>query len=67
VQVLLILPADYALQDVNAFHKAINIASKKTQDGKLVTFGIVPTDANTGYGCIKLSEDNMVNKVIIDT
>ena len=56
--VLLILSADHIIQDVNAFHKAINIANKKAQDGKLATFGIVPTDANTGYGYIKSSKDN---------
>jgi mannose-1-phosphate guanylyltransferase/mannose-6-phosphate isomerase len=56
--VLLVLSADHVIQDVNAFHQAINIASKQAQEGKLVTFGIVPTDANTGYGYIKSSEDN---------
>ncbi len=56
--VLLILSADHVIQDVNAFHKAINIANNKAQDGKLATFGIVPTDANTGYGYIRSSKIN---------
>ena len=56
--VLLVLSADHVIQDVNAFHQAINIASKQAQEGKLVTFGIVPTDANTGYGYIKSSKAN---------
>jgi mannose-1-phosphate guanylyltransferase/mannose-6-phosphate isomerase len=55
---LLVLSADHVIQDVEAFHAAINIASKQAQDGKLITFGIVPTDANTGYGYIKASKDN---------
>ena len=55
---LLVLSADHVIQDVDAFHQAINIASQQAQSGKLVTFGIVPTDANTGYGYIKSSEDN---------
>jgi mannose-1-phosphate guanylyltransferase/mannose-6-phosphate isomerase len=50
---LLVLSADHVIQDVEAFHQAINIANQQAQDGKLVTFGIVPTDANTGYGYIK--------------
>ena len=50
--VLLVLSADHVIQNVGAFHKAINIASQKAQEGKLTTFGIVPTDANTGYGYI---------------
>jgi len=48
--VLLVLSADHVIQDVEAFHQAINIASRQAQEGKLATFGIVPTDANTGYG-----------------
>jgi len=55
---LLVLSADHVIQDVESFHQAINIASNQAQEGKLVTFGIVPTDANTGYGYIKASKDN---------
>ena len=56
--VLLVLSADHVIQDVSAFHKAINIASQQTQEDKLATFGIVPTDANTGYGYIKSAADS---------
>jgi len=55
--VLSVLSADHVIQDVKAFHTAINIANGQAQEGKLVTFGIVPTDANTGYGYIKSSKD----------
>jgi len=57
--VLLVLSADHVIQDVEAFHQAINIASQQAQAGKLATFGIVPTDANTGYGYIKASKDDV--------
>ena len=50
---LLVLSADHVIKDVNEFHKAIDIAFKQARQGKLVTFGIVPTEANTGYGYIK--------------
>jgi len=53
--ILLVLSADHVIQDVEAFHQAINIANNQAQIGKLVTFGIVPTNANTGYGYIKFS------------
>ena len=56
--VLLVLSADHVIQHVEVFHKAINIANSQAQEGKLATFGIVPTDANTGYGYIKSSKDN---------
>ena len=55
---LLVLSADHVIQDVHTFHKAIDIASQQAQSGKLITFGIVPTDANTGYGYIKSSEES---------
>ena len=55
---LLVLSADHVIQDVDAFHKAINIANQHAQNSKLATFGIVPTDANTGYGYIKSSKEN---------
>ena len=56
--VLLVLSADHIIQDIDAFHQAINIATKQAQQGKLATFGIVPTNANTGYGYIKSSNDD---------
>ena len=56
---LLVLSADHAIQDISAFHSAINIASKQALAGKLVTFGIVPTDANTGYGYIKSLKESI--------
>jgi mannose-1-phosphate guanylyltransferase/mannose-6-phosphate isomerase len=56
--VLLVLSADHVIQDIDAFHEAINIANNQAQEGKLATFGIVPTDPNTGYGYIKSSKSN---------
>ena len=56
--VLLVLSADHVIQDIDAFHEAINIANNQAQKGKLVIFGIVPKDANTGYGYIKSSKSN---------
>jgi len=55
---LLVLSADHVIQDVEAFYNAINIARNQAQEGKLATFGIVPTNANTGYGYIKSSKEN---------
>ena len=56
--ILLVLSADHIIQDIDVFHQAINIAKKHVQSDKLVTFGIVPTDANTEYGYIKKSKEN---------
>ena len=51
--VLLVLAADHVIKDEGAFHKAAEVALPAARDGKLVTFGIVPTHAETGYGYIK--------------
>jgi mannose-1-phosphate guanylyltransferase/mannose-6-phosphate isomerase len=56
--VLLVLSADHIIQDIEAFHKAVKIANNQALEGKLAIFGILPTDANTGYGYIKASEVN---------
>ncbi|WP_460138678.1 mannose-1-phosphate guanylyltransferase/mannose-6-phosphate isomerase [Pseudomonas sp. H2_D07] len=53
---LLILPADHTIKDVQAFQASINCALPLVLDGKLVTFGVVPTYAETGYGYIEKGE-----------
>lgn len=51
--ILLVLAADHLIKDVEAFQICIQTALPLAQDGKLVTFGIVPTHAETGYGYIE--------------
>src|ERR1700760_4760115 len=46
-------PADHVIRDVAAFQKAVRIALPAVQQGKLVTFGIVPSAPETGYGYIQ--------------
>ena len=50
---LLVLPADHVIRDVAAFQKAVRSALAAAAGGKLVTFGIVPTSPETGYGYIQ--------------
>jgi mannose-1-phosphate guanylyltransferase/mannose-6-phosphate isomerase len=50
---LLILPADHVIRDVSAFQAAVAIGRKAAEAGKLVTFGVVPTKPETGYGYIR--------------
>jgi len=51
--VLLVLAADHLIKDQSAFHSAITKAEALANEGKLVTFGIVPDQPHTGYGYIK--------------
>ena len=60
---LLVLAADHVISDVIAFHEAVNQAKQQAEIGRLVTFGIVPTSPNTGYGYIQADEKNIISKV----
>jgi mannose-1-phosphate guanylyltransferase len=50
---LLVLPADHVIQDETAFLQAIAQALLSAKQGKLVTFGLVPSVPETGYGYIQ--------------
>lgn len=51
--VLLILAADHIIEQQEAFNQAVAVGLSAAEAGKLVTFGIVPTAPETGYGYIK--------------
>jgi mannose-1-phosphate guanylyltransferase/mannose-6-phosphate isomerase len=55
---MLVLPADHTIKDLEAFHRAVEFGYQQAIKGKLVTFGIEPTDANSSYGYIKASRVN---------
>ncbi len=50
---LLVLPADHLIQNVDAFVEAVAKATPLARQGRLMTFGVVPASAETGYGYIK--------------
>jgi mannose-1-phosphate guanylyltransferase/mannose-6-phosphate isomerase len=50
---MLLLPADHVIDDVTTFHDAVEHAADLAAGGRLVTFGIVPSSPETGYGYIK--------------
>ncbi|MCO4856842.1 mannose-1-phosphate guanylyltransferase/mannose-6-phosphate isomerase [Herbaspirillum sp. WGmk3] len=50
--VMLVLPADHVIKDVLSFHEAVRRAMASVQQGALATFGIEPTQPETGYGYI---------------
>jgi mannose-1-phosphate guanylyltransferase/mannose-6-phosphate isomerase len=51
--ILVVLPADHYIEDIQAFQQAIQTGELFCQQGKLITFGIVPSAPETGYGYIK--------------
>ncbi|MEO7386096.1 MAG: mannose-1-phosphate guanylyltransferase/mannose-6-phosphate isomerase [Gammaproteobacteria bacterium] len=50
---LLVLPADHVLRDPAAFARAVGLAIPAAAAGQMVTFGVVPTQPETGYGYIR--------------
>ncbi|WP_439135106.1 mannose-1-phosphate guanylyltransferase/mannose-6-phosphate isomerase [Pseudomaricurvus sp.] len=50
---MLVLAADHVITDVNAFQVATRKAAVHAKQGKMVTFGIIPSGPETGYGYIR--------------
>jgi mannose-1-phosphate guanylyltransferase/mannose-6-phosphate isomerase len=53
---MLVLPADHLVKNSEKFTEAVIAGTELTARGKLVTFGIVPTSPETGYGYIRRGE-----------
>src|ERR1700751_3387642 len=53
---LLVLPADHGIRDVPAFQRAVRVAQVAASAGQLVTFGVLPSSPETGYGYIQRGE-----------
>lgn len=56
---LLVLPADHVIADIDAFQNAVLKAKSVAEKGYLVTFGIVATHPETGYGYIQKSSKSI--------
>jgi mannose-1-phosphate guanylyltransferase/mannose-6-phosphate isomerase len=54
---LLVMPADHVIRDQASFQAAVRRGLGAAAEGNLVTFGIVPTAAETGYGYIQAKTD----------
>jgi mannose-1-phosphate guanylyltransferase/mannose-6-phosphate isomerase len=51
--ILLVLPADHVIREVAAFQAAVRLAQPAAEAGKLVAFGVVAREPETGYGYIR--------------
>ena len=54
---MLVAPSDHVVPDPAAFRAAVHAGVAAAGAGQLVTFGIRPTRAETGYGYLELAED----------
>jgi len=60
---LLVLAADHMIQNIPAFHHAIQQATGIAEQGQLVTFGVQPHSAHTGYGYIEAVEKDQPSQI----
>ncbi len=65
---LLVLSADHVIKDTAAFTEAVSEAVPLAESGRIVTFGIVTKEPNTGFGYIKKGSEEgkgfVVNKFV---
>jgi len=55
--VLVVLPSDHIIADIEKFHQTLEIGVKYAKQGCLACFGVTPNRPETGYGYIKVGED----------
>lgn len=55
--VMVVLPADHRVGDVDGFRRALAAAAEAAADGSLVTIGIRPSGAETGYGYVVAADE----------
>ncbi|MEP2985641.1 MAG: mannose-1-phosphate guanylyltransferase/mannose-6-phosphate isomerase [Sulfitobacter sp.] len=53
---MLVAPSDHVIPDAAAFRAAVQAATAAALEGALVTFGICPDRAETGYGWLEMSQ-----------
>ena len=59
---MLVVPADHVVTGQRDFETAVRFASQLAAKGYLVTFGIKPIRAETGYGYIKPKDNALLGK-----
>ncbi|MBL1244895.1 MAG: mannose-1-phosphate guanylyltransferase/mannose-6-phosphate isomerase [Sulfurimonas sp.] len=59
-EIVLVTPSDHLIKDEAEYAKVLLQAKELAQENNLVTFGITPTFAETGFGYIESGEENSV-------
>jgi len=59
-EILFVTPSDHLIKNEEEYKKAVLKAKELAESGYLVTFGITPTEANTGYGYIEANGEDVI-------
>jgi len=59
--ILIVTPSDHIIDKMENYNQAISEAISKAEDGYIVTFGIIPTKPETGYGYIESKGDKVLS------
>ena len=60
-EILIVTPSDHIIGNADLYEQSIQEAIEKANNGFIVTFGIVPTKPETGYGYIERKGDNVIS------
>ncbi len=60
-EIVLITPSDHLIKNQSAYNKAVARAKELAEQGYLVTFGITPSFAETGFGYIEADGEEVLN------
>ena len=63
--IIVVLAADHLIENTEEFRRCLDIAIEAAEERKLVTFGVVPTKPETGYGYIKTAANNSPVKPVL--
>ena len=61
-ELVLVTPSDHLIKDEQAYYESLKKAEKLSLQNNLVTFGIKPTFAETGFGYIESAKENFAVK-----
>lgn len=59
--ILIVTPSDHIIDLMDNYNGAIEEAVSKANDGFIVTFGVIPTKPETGYGYIESKGDKVIS------
>lgn len=59
--ILIVTPSDHIIDKMDGYNNAIQEAISKADEGYIVTFGIIPTKPETGYGYIESKGDKVLS------